>query len=120
MSIEIFLRDFFNEKIDTPVYLEKPDGLTQPFVVIDVTGVREMGPGVYYATAALQSYAHSKYEACELNRTVMAAAEQLRDCMEIGGASLDTYTPFNDLVRKIYRYQAVYNIVFYDEIGGKA
>ena len=118
MSIEIFLNEYFNEKLDVPVYLEKPNGLAQPFVVIDVTGVREMSPGVYFATAALQSYSHSKYEAEELNRAVMDAAEHLRDCMEIGGASLDTYTPFNDLVRKIYRYQAVFNIVFYDQIGG--
>ena len=118
MSIEIFLKDFFNEKLDAPVYLEKPNGLMQPFVVIDVTGVREIYKGVYYCTAALQSYSHSKYEAEELNRAVMDAAEHLRDMMEVGGASLDTYTPFNDIVRKIYRYQAVYNIVFYDEIGG--
>jgi hypothetical protein len=118
MSIEIFLKDYFNEKMDTPAYLEKPNGLTMPFIVIDVTGVREMSPGVYFATVALQSYSHSKYEAEELNRAVMDVAEHLRDCMEIGGASLDTYTPFNDLVRKIYRYQAVYNIVFYDQIGG--
>lgn len=118
MSIEIFLLNYFNDKLDTPVYLEKPNGLAQPFVVIDVTGVRRTSLGVYFCTVALQSYSHSKYEAEELNRAVMEAAEHLRDCMEIGGASLDTYTPFNDITRKIYRYQAVYNIVFYDEIGG--
>ena len=118
MSIEKFLFDFFNEKMDTPAYLEKPNGLTMPFTVIDVTGIREMSPGVYFATAALQSYSHSKFEAEELNRAVMETAESLRDCMEIGGASLDTYTPFTDVTRKMYRYQAVYNIVFYDQIGG--
>jgi len=112
--IEVYLRDYFSDKLDVPVCLEKPDGLVQPFVVIDVTGVRKINEGVYIATAALQSYSHSKYEAEQLNRVVMRAADELVERMEIGSASLDTYTPFNDLTRKMYRYQAVYIIVFYD------
>ena len=116
--IEKYLKEYFEDKLDVPVCLEKPDGLVRPFIVIDVTGVRKIGEGVYVATAALQSYSHSKYEAEQLNKAVMRAADELVERMEIGGASLDTYTPFNDLSRKMYRYQAVYIIVFYDNEGG--
>lgn len=112
--IETYLKEYFEDKLDVPVCLEKPDGLIRPFVVIDVTGIRKLGAGVYSATVALQSYSHSKYEAEQLNKTVMRAADELVERMEIGSASFDTSTPFNDLSRKMYRYQAVYIIVFYD------
>ncbi len=114
MNIEEYLLNKFIAEFDYPTFLEYPDGLTAPFIVIDVTGVKPLGPSVYQAVVAFQSYAQSKYETSELNRAVIETAKELIKNDEIGAADLDTYTPYPDVLRKKYRYQAVFNIVYYD------
>lgn len=54
-------------------------------------------------------------EAARLNRRVKAAMERLREHPLISRVQLNSDYNFTDTAQKRYRYQAVYDLTFYDE-----
>ena len=62
---------------------------------------------------ALQSYGATLYQAAELNEQVKAAMEDIVELDLISRAELNTDYNFTDTQTKRYRYQAVYDLIFF-------
>ena len=110
--IEDILQKYLSGKLDVPVCMEAPEESKESFVIIEKTG----GGGsdrINTAVFAIQSYAGSLYEAAALNGKVKEAMESFADGNEVSRASLNTDYNFTDTESKRYRYQAVYDIVYY-------
>lgn len=113
--IEATILNHLNKKLDVKVLLEKPEPAVKKYVVFEKTS---SGKNNYLPTAtfAFQSYAPSLYQAAELNEQVKNAVEDLIDLNEIRGVHLNSDYNFTDITTKEYRYQAVYDINYYQEV----
>lgn len=115
--IETILKEYLESKLISPavpVYFEIPAGIADSsFLIIEKTG----GGGdskLFSATVAIQSYAASLSAAASLNERVKACMEDI--CDETGSISsceLNSDYNFTNSESKRYRYQAVYNIIYY-------
>ena len=95
-------------------YMEIPEGGgTPPFIVIERTGGGEENH-IRSATIAIQSYAETLYGAAQLNEQVLALMEDITLLPEVSSCELNSDYNFTDTTKKIYRYQAVYDLVYYD------
>lgn len=95
-------------------YMEIPEGGgTPPFAVVERTGGGEEDQ-IRHATVAVQSYGASLYLAAELNEQTVAAMKGLAACPEVAACELNSDYNFTDTTKKLYRYQAVFDIVYYD------
>lgn len=116
MIIEETVRNYLEEHLGCPVWMEVPKGITVPeqYVLVQRTGnARENF--IYEGTIALQSYAGRLNEAAELNEQVKDAVDQMSELDSIGRISLNSDYNFTDTQTKKYRYQAVYEITYYKE-----
>ena len=93
--------------------LEIPEGGgTPPFAVIERTGGGEENK-IRHATIAIQSYGSSMYNAASLNETVISAMDGLPARPEVASCRLNSDYNFTDTTKKQYRYQAVFDVVYY-------
>ena len=112
--IEKTILDYLDDRLDVPVYMERPEGDIGSLVVLEKTGSSVFNH-VTSATFAVQSYAASLYDAAILNEDVKNAMDDLISLAEISSSKLNSDYNFTDTSTKDYRYQAVYDIV-YNEI----
>lgn len=113
--IEKILRDYLNGCLSVPVYVQKPEKLTEEsYVVIEKTG-SSTANHIEAATIAIQSYGGSLYTAALLNREVKAVMRRAIALRELSGVRLNTDYNFTDTATKQYRYQAVFVIYWYEE-----
>ena len=112
--IEKTVLDYMDRELDPPVYMEVPEGETLPdkYVLLEKTGSRS-GDHIRSATFAVQSYAESMEEAAKLNEEVKAAMDGLISLNEVTRSQLNSDYNFADQQKKIYRYQAVYDVTHY-------
>lgn len=112
--IEIVIRNYLNQTLDVPAYLEYPEGESVPpkHVMVEKVG-SDRRDHINSASIALQSYGTSLYEAMSLNEDVKAAMDKIVALEQIGSSSLDSDYNFTDTSTKQYRYQAVYDITHY-------
>jgi len=95
-------------------YMEIPEGGgTPPFVIIERTGGGEENH-IRSATIAIQSYADTLYGAAQLNEQVKALMDDITLLPQISACDLNSDYNFTDTTKKQYRYQAVYDLVYYD------
>ena len=66
---------------------------------------------------AMKSYAKTVYDAAVLDKAVRDAVDRLPELDAVASAKLSSSYDSSDTVRKINRYQSVYDFVFYDEEG---
>ena len=66
------------------------------------------------ASVAIQSYSATLLNAAKLNRDVKKAMFNLTDLDKVISCSLDSDYNYTDEETKQYRYQAVFDIAFYD------
>ena len=66
-------------------------------------------------TVAIQSYAGTLYDTAVLNEQVKATMENIIDRNDISKCTLNSDYNYTDTARKKYRYQAVYDIVYFKE-----
>jgi len=93
--------------------LEIPEGGgTPPFAVIQKTGGGEENK-LRHATVAIQSYGSSMYNAASLNESVISAMDGLPARPEVASCRLNSDYNFTDTTKKQYRYQAVFDVVYY-------
>ena len=109
--IEKIVLDYLKEVLDVPVYMEKPQEMPTQFVLIEKTGSSEEN-FILSATIALQSYAESLYLAAELNEKVKKAMNDIIVLNTVSKSKLNTDYNFTDTAKKLYRYQAVYDLVY--------
>ena len=94
--------------------MEIPEGgITPPCVLIEKTGGGEENH-IRKATVAIQSYGTSLYSAASLNETVIAAMRGITEKPEVSACELNSDYNYTDTTKKLYRYQAVFDVVYYD------
>ena len=111
--IEIIIKNYLAEKLSVPVVLEVPANSPKSFVLLEKTGSRE--ERIDRAMLAIQSYAPSMYEAARLNERVKAAMDSAAELDAVSASRLNSDYNFTDTTTKRYRYQAVYDLVYFNE-----
>lgn len=94
--------------------MEIPEGgMTPPYCVIERTGGGAENQ-IRRATVAIRSYGASLYDAAALDEQVVAAMERLAELPQVGACDLNDDYNYTDTTKKEYRYQAVFDVVYYD------
>lgn len=93
--------------------MEEPIKPSKSYVLIEKTGSSEENY-ISKATIAIQSYANSLYDSATLNAKVRLAMGEI-DLPQITKCKLNTDYNFTDTTTKRYRYQAIFDITFYEE-----
>ncbi len=102
------------QRRNVPCYMMRPEDVSVPYVLIEKTGGSAKNH-VKRATFAFQSYGDSLAQAAETNETVKEAATKLPEMVsEIYGTRYITDYNFTNPADKIPRYQAVFDIYYYD------
>ncbi len=114
MSIEETIRNYLDEQLNCPVWLEIPKGETVPaeYVLVQKTGSSRSNH-IGNAVIALQSYGGSLINAMDLNEEVKTAMDGLITLSTVSKAALNSDYDFTDTQTKEHRYQAVYDITHY-------
>lgn len=111
--IEKILLDYLSDALPVPCYVSMPEKPSGSFCVLEKTG---SGPddGLNHATIAVQSYGTHVLEAASLNLQVIAAMRDAVALPAISSCERNTDYNFPDTTRRLPRYQAVFDLVYYD------
>lgn len=112
--IEKTVLDFLSARLSVPVWMEIPPGPPERFVVLEKTG-GHFEEGLGYATLAVQSYGKTLWDALKLNQAVKDTMAQLDELPGICRVELNNDYRFSDPATKRRRYQAVFEVVYYEE-----
>lgn len=110
--IEAIIRNYLEEKLDVPVFMEKPETKPMSYVLVDLTGCTR-NRKLFHSMIAIQSYADTMFEAAKLDEQVLEAMDGIITLDEITSIGLNSSYEFTDTSEKKYRYQAVYDITHY-------
>ena len=110
--IEEIIRNYLVPLLSVPVYADVPSNPPQSYVSFERTNGGEI-EHIRTATIALQSYGASRAEAAALHETVMSKMNDIITLDAISSCRINAEYSYPDLETKRYRYQAVYNIVYY-------
>lgn len=110
--IELRLREHLEAALGLPVLFERPTLLPPAFVLAERLGGGQE-TGLCTARLALQSYAGSLLAAMQLNERVKAAMAGFAERDDVCRAELESDCNFTDPETKRYRYQAVYEVLYY-------
>ena len=97
-----------------PVYMERPYDPPGSYVIVEKTG-SYMENHIYRATIAVQSYAPSLLEAAKLNEVIKDSMLDIVTLDAVASIRLNSDYNYIDTATKSYRYQAVFDIVAYDD-----
>lgn len=109
--IEKVVLDYLSSKLDCDVYMEIPQNPPKTFVRVEKTGSSKSNY-ICSATFAIQSYADTLLNACELNEKVKDAMDIMDDTEDIFSARLNSDYNYTDTSTKKYRYQCVYDLKY--------
>lgn len=111
--IELVIKDHL-ESLGYSVFMETPEGgLLPPCLLIERTG-GGMVDHIRRGTVAIQSYGRSLYEAAELNARMIRDMDGILARPEVAACDLNSDYNYTDLEKKLYRYQAVFDLVYYE------
>lgn len=112
MTIEEYIVLYLSGKLGVPVSGDVPSPMPATFVTVEKTGG---GSTDHIASAkiAVQSWAASRDAAAQLCASVEAAMNGIIAEPEISRCALDTSYNYTDTRRKVFRYQAVFDLVHY-------
>ena len=110
--IEKRIRDYLEDKLDIPVRMEEEESLIGRYIIVEKTGGSERDH-LASANLTIQSYAPTLYEAAELNEIVKNKMENIIELDDISKCELNSDYNYTDTKRKKYRYQAVYDIIYF-------
>lgn len=111
--IESILIKYLEKKLNKPIFTEVPDTIPNEYVIVEKVG----GTGsIFYekASVAIQSYSTTLLNAAKLNRDVKKAMFNINELDKVISCNLDSDYNYTDEETKQYRYQAVFDIAFYD------
>ena len=111
--IESRIIKYLRDRLGIKVYAEIPESPPKEFTIVEKTSSGSENY-IYNATIALQSYSDTLLNAAVLNDKVKKAMDEMIELPEISSCKLNSDYNFTDTETKRYRYQAVYNIVFFD------
>jgi|SRR5690625_78513 len=104
---------YLNENLPVPAYTQKPQNAPNRYVLLEKTGSGK-GNHLPSATIAFQSYAESDYEAGKLNEILKKVVENMIELSVMRYVNLNSDYNFTDTTKKEHRYQAVFDIGYYD------
>ena len=110
--IEEIIRDYLLNVLDVPVYVDVPADPEDSCVVIERTGGSET-EHIRSATIAVQSYGPRKTAAAELHEQVLRLLPDIADGIKVSACNLNAEYDYTDTQTKRYRYQAVFDLVYY-------
>lgn len=112
--IEAIIRDYLNNStaISAPVYIDVPANPPAARIVIERTG-GGMEEHIRNAQIAVQCYGTTRYNAASLHETVLTIMEALPELESISACNLNAEYDFTNTNTKEYRYQSVFDIVYY-------
>lgn len=110
--IEITVRDYLEQTLSTPVFMEYPENPPDRFVVLK-KGDTTRENLLETVTLIPESYAASNLDTARLNQLVKESMDALTELDEISASEHATDYPAFDERNKRYRYQAVYNVTYY-------
>lgn len=112
--VELIVLNYLKTALTVPVHMEKPEKPPEQFVLIEKTGGSKSN---YIKSAAivLQSYAESLYAAADLNEQVKRAMDNIVVLDSVSRSELNTDYNYTDTTKKEYRYQAVYDLIYFDD-----
>ncbi len=110
--IETIVLEYLKSKMKVQVCLEDPGVNIKNFILIEKTGGGR-DSHLNKATLAIQSYAGSLAGAAKLNESVKQAMADIIELDEIGSCELNSDYNWTDTSTKRYRYQGVYNLIYY-------
>lgn len=113
--IETVILQHLSNSLSVPVFMELPSPLPASFVVIEKTGSGEANH-IHDAAFAVQSYGGKLREAMELNELVKTAMKDAVSLNSIIRVSLNGDYNFTDTRMKRYRYQAVFDLKYYEGV----
>ena len=111
--IEPTIIEYLAERLGVPVYGAIPANPPDTMVTVEKTGGRHINL-IDAATLAIQSWAPSIEQAAQLNDQVKAAMAAAVELATISSCDLDTDYNFTDTARNRPRYQAIFEVVYYE------
>ena len=114
--VEKTILDYLNGLPDAPApaLAEIPPGdITPPCWIIQRTGGGTLEGHIGTAMVAIRSYGATLYEAAQLNQTLKAALDGLVELNDVARCQLNSDYNYTDTTKKLYRYQAVFDIIHY-------
>lgn len=110
--IELIIKQFLEDHLSIPSFLEREGEMPRKFVLFEKTGSGQKNQ-LSSATIAFQSYAESLYDAAMLNEELKAVVGDMITLDEISKIKLNSDYNYTDTTTKEYRYQAVFDINYY-------
>lgn len=110
--IEVKVKNYLEEKLEIPVRMEDDDDIDGKYILIEKTGGGQENY-VKKATLAIQSFASSLFEAAMINEKVKETMGNIIELDNISRCQLNSDYNYTDTKQKRYRYQAVYDIIYF-------
>lgn len=111
--IETIVLNYLADNLSVPVFMEEPEERCREYVLIEKVGSSE-NDRIQSTTVAVQSYAESLYKSAVLNDTVKRAMRDIIVLDSVSRCRLNSDYDFTDTETKRYRYQAVFDLTYYD------
>lgn len=112
--IEKIIYDYLSSVLSVSVYLEKPEEAPAEYVLIEKTSSSRSNY-LDTATIAVQSYSDTLYNTAVLNELVKEKMLNSIISNSISSCKLNSDYNFTDTQTKKYRYQAVFELTYYNE-----
>lgn len=110
--IEELIRNYLLSVLTVPVYTDVPAEPPAAFVEIERTG-GGISEHIRNAMVAVKSYGATRYKAAELHERVLELLPDIATGDRISACDLNAEYDFTDTETKMYRYQAVFDIIYY-------
>ena len=110
--IEEIVRNYLLTVLSVPVYIDVPSEPPDSYISIERTSGGE-NEHIRTATIAIQSYGATKLGAATTHENVLTKMKGLITLDAVSSCKINSEYDFTDMDTKQYRYQAVYNIVYY-------
>lgn len=111
--IERILQDYLTENA-FPCYLSMPEHPSGSFCILQKTG-SGLDDGLFSATMTVQSYGKTKFASAQMNHKIVQVMLNAAALPQISACDLVTDYDFPDVTRKLPRYQAIFNVTYYDD-----
>lgn len=113
MIIEKIILDYLKKETKLPVYPEVPTNAPKKFIVFEKTA-GSRNKGISTAMIAIQSYAETLLDTALLNDKIIDVMERITELDEISKCDLNSNYNYTDTETKKYRYQAVFDITYFN------
>lgn len=112
---ELIFYQYLNTVLNVPVYMEQPADPPDDFVVLEKTGSSTENY-IETATLAIQSYGGTMYKAAVLNETLKQYMDAAVALPNVSSVKLNSDYNYTDVEEHRYRYQAVFDVITFDEV----